>query len=293
MLARSEANKEVQVASPIVGRRLLAADLRRHRLESGRTIEEVAAHLECSPAKVSRMETGIVKVGPQDLRAVLELYGVGGAARDALFSLVRQARVRGWWEAYADVVPPSSVRFFGLEDGAELIAQHVTSLVPGLLQTEGYIRALVGSVAGIDPAIVDRRVELRLRRSALLDRPEPPELDVLLDEAVLRRVIGGREVFAGQLRHLLAVADRPSVSLRVIEFDSPVHPAVGITFTMFRFAGDPTGVVFREQLDANAFLDEPDAVAGYQASLTTAAAVAAGPDRTRELLAARLAEVDQ
>jgi transcriptional regulator with XRE-family HTH domain len=293
MLARSEANKEVQVASPIVGRRLLAADLRRHRLESGRTIEEVAAHLECSPAKVSRMETGIVKVGPQDLRAVLELYGVDGDARDALFDLVRQARVRGWWEAYADVVPPSSVRFFGLEDGADLIAQHVTSLVPGLLQTEGYIRALVGSVAGIDPAIVDRRVELRLRRAALLDRPEPPKLDVLLDEAVLRRVIGGREVFAGQLRHLLAVADRPSVSLRVIEFDAPVHPAVGITFTMFRFVGDPTGVVFREQLDANAFLDEPDAVAGYHVSLTAAAAVAAGPGRTRELLAARLAEVDQ
>lgn len=279
------------MVSPTVARRLLAADLRRYRLVFGRTIEEVAAHLECSPAKVSRMETGIVKVGPQDLRAILELYGVDEAVRDALFDLVRQARERGWWEAYADVVPPDSARFYGLEDGAELIAQHVASLVPGLLQTEGYARALVGSVPGLDAAIVDRRVELRLRRARLLDRPDPPRLDVLLDEAVLRRVIGGREVFAEQLRHLVEVADRPSVTLRVIEFDAPVHPAVGVTFTVFRFAGDPTGVVFREQLDANGFLDEPSAVAVYEESLVAAAAVAADRDRSRRLVAARLAEV--
>lgn len=279
------------MASPTVGRRRLAADLRRHRLASGRTIEEVASHLECSPAKVSRMETGVVKVGPQDLRAVLELYGVDGAVRDALFDLVRQARTRGWWEAYADVVPPGSARFYGLEDGAELIAQHVTSLVPGLLQTEGYARALIGSVPGLAPAVVDRRVELRQRRARLLDRDDPPRLDVLLDEAVLRRVVGGREVFAGQLRHLLAVADRPTVALRVIEFDAPVHPAIGVTFTVFGFAGDPSGVVYREQLDANGFLDEPGAVAGYRESFGAAAAVAAEPGRTRELLAARLTEV--
>lgn len=279
------------MGNPTIGRRMLAADLRRHRLAAGRTIEEVAAHLECSPAKVSRLETGVVKVGPQDLRAILELYGVGGDETEVLFGLVRQARTRGWWEAYADVVPPGSVRFYGLEDGAELIAQHVTSLVPGLLQTEGYARALIGSVPGLDPAITDRRVELRLRRARLLDRPEPPHLDVLLDEAVLRRTVGGREVFAGQLRHLLDLGERPSVSLRVIEFDAPVHPAIGVSFTVFRFAGDPVGVVFREQLDANGFLDEPAAVAGYGESLGAAAAVAADVDRSRRLIAARLDEV--
>jgi transcriptional regulator with XRE-family HTH domain len=279
------------MVSPTVGRRLLAADLRRYRLSSGRTIEEVAAHLECSPAKISRMETGIVKVGPQDLRAILELYGVDGIDRDVMFDLVRQARARGWWEAYADVVPPGSARFYGFEDGAELIAQHVTFLVPGLLQTEGYVRALIGSVPALDPAIMERRVELRLRRTQLLDRPDPPQLDVLLDEAVLRRVIGGHEVFAEQLRHLMEVADRPSITLRVVEFDAPVHPAVGVTFTVFRFAGDPTGVVFREQLDANGFLDEAGAVAVYEESLAAAAAVAADPDRSRRLVAARLAEV--
>lgn len=279
------------MVSPAVGRRRLAAELRRHRLASGRTIEEVAAHLECSPAKVSRMETSVVKVGPQDLRAILELYGVEGAEREELFGLVRQARARGWWEAYADVVPPGSSRFFGLEDGAEVIAQHVTSLVPGLLQTEGYARALMASVPGLDPAIVDRRVELRRRRAQLLDRPEPPKLDVLLDEAVLCRVIGGPEVFAEQLRHLLDVSERPSVSLRVIKFDAPVHPAVGVSFTVFDLPGDPVGVVFREQLDANGFLDEPGAVARYRESLSGAARVAASAARSRELIAARLAEV--
>jgi len=278
--------------SPEVGRRQLAMDLRRLRASTGRTIDDVALHLECSSAKVSRMETGAVRVGLQDLRAVLELYGVEGAERDALFALARQSRVRGWWHDFADVVPPGSEVFYGLEDGAATIGQHSTSLVPGLLQTADYARALIGSVAGAPDAVVQRRVELRMRRQQLLARPHPPALTVVLDEAVLRREIGGATVMVEQLEHLLALARRPAVRLQVLPFAAGVHQAVGVSFTVFGFA-DPheTPVAFREQLDANSFLDRPDQVAVYRDALDGAGRVAADPERSQELLASRLAEL--
>lgn len=281
-----------EVGSPETGRRRLATDLRRLRASAGRTIDDVARHLECSAAKVSRMETGAVRVGLSDLRAVLELYGVDGAERDALFALARRSRLRGWWHEFADVVPAGSETFFGLEDGAATIGQHAASLVPGLLQTAEYARALVTSVPGVADAVAERRVQLRLRRRRLLDRPAPPELAVVLDEAVLHRAIGGPAVLAGQLAHLVEMAARPGVCVQVLPFAAGAHPAAGVSFTVFGFA-DPgdSAVVFREQLDANSFLDEPAAVAGYTAALAAAGRAAADPQRSRELLAARLAEL--
>lgn len=275
---------------PVVGRRMLAADLRRHRLAAGRTIDDVARHLECSPAKVSRMETGAVKVGVQDLRAVLELYDLAGPEREALFALVRQSRSRGWWQRFGDVVPPASARFYGLEDGASTIGQHSASLVPGLMQTEAYARALIGSVPGLPDGLLERRVELRMRRGRLLDRERPPQVQVVLDEAVLWRAIGGPAVMAEQLARLLELAERPNVTIRVLEFDRGAHPAAGVSFTVFGF-GDPPGeqVVFREQLDANSFLDQPDQVAVYTAALDAAGRVAADPERSHALVSSRLA----
>lgn len=279
-----------EVGSPEVGRRQLAMDLRRLRAATGRTIDDVARHLEGSAAKVSRMETGAVRVGVTDLRAVLDLYGVAGAERDALVALARRSRLRGWWHEFADAVPAGSETFFGLEDGAVTIGQHSTSLVPGLLQTAEYARALVSSVPGVPGAVAQRRVELRLRRQQLLDRAEPPELTVVLDEAVLHRAIGGRAVLAAQVAHLLEASRRPHVRLHVLPFAAGAHTAAGVSFTVFGFA-DEAPVAFREQLDANSFLDAPDAVAGYTAALAEACRVAADPERTRELLAARRAEL--
>jgi transcriptional regulator with XRE-family HTH domain len=276
-------------SSPLVSRRQLAQDLRRHRLAAGRTIEDVARHLECSAAKVSRMETGVVKVGVQDLKAMLTLYGVVGAEREEMLAHLREARTRGWWHEFSDVVPPRSATFYGLEDGASSISQHSTSLIPGLLQTEAYARALIASASSTPSEVVKRRIELRLRRQDLLQRAEPPQLDVILDEAVLHRRVGGPEVLAGQLRHLLACAERPAVTVRVVEFDAPAHPADGVTFTVFGFAdaaAEP--VVFREQLDSNGFIDDPAGVAVYTAALAAAAGGAADQERSHELIASCL-----
>lgn len=272
---------------PLVRRRQLALELRRHRLAAGRTIEDVAAHLECSTAKVSRIETGVVKVGVQDLKAMLQLYGVAGAAGEELLAHLREARTRGWWHEFADVVPARSATLYGLEDGASLISQHCTSLVPGLLQTEAYARALISAAPEAPNDLVERRIELRMRRQHLLHRPDPPQLHVILDEAVLHRRIGGPQVHAEQMRHLLACAERPTVTVRVVEFGAPAHPADGVTFTVFGFGDrDADAVVFREQLDSNGFLDEPDAVAIYTAGLAAALDAAADRERSRELIKA-------
>ena len=280
------------VRSPEVGRRLLAMDLRRLRASAGHTIDDVARHLECSAAKVSRMETGAVRVSLTDLRAVLDLYDLDAGQRDALLDLARRSRSRGWWQAYADVVPPGSDVFYGLEDGAVAIAQHSTSLVPGLLQTEAYARALVASVPGVADALVDRRVELRMRRQELLTRPRPPRLHVVLDEAVLRRCIGGPAVLGGQLEHLLAVADRPGVTIQVLPFAVGVHPAAGVSFTVFDLADTGAGrVVFVEQLGTNGLTDRPDQVALHTAALAEAARVAADVERSHDLVAAALREL--
>lgn len=277
-------------SGPTVGRRQLAQDLRRHRAAAGRTIEDVARHLECSPAKVSRIETGAVKVGVHDLRAILELYGIDGPQRDELFALVRQARERGWWQAFADVVPANSGTFYGLEDGATSISQHSVSLVPGLLQTEAYARALIGSVPGAGPEWVDRRVQLRMRRQQLLGRADPPTLNVVLDEAVLWRMIGGPEIMTAQLGHLLERGAWPHVTVQVLPFTAGAHAGAGVSFTVFGFANPPDApVVYREQLDSNNYLDQPDHVTPYTGALAQARDLAATVERSHELIAARRA----
>lgn len=271
-----------------MGRRQLALDLRKLRMAAGLTIDDVARHLECSPAKVSRFETGAVKVGIQDLRAILELYGVEGPEREELFTLVRQARARGWWQSFADVVPPDSTTFFGMEDGAASIAQHSTSLVPGLLQTEAYARSLIGSLPAVPNGLIERRVELRVRRQQLLTRRQPPTLHTVLDEAALCRMIGGAAVMADQLDQLLEVARRPNVTLQVLPFSSGAHPAAGVSFTVFGFP-DPSDahVVYREQLDRNNFLDHPSEVAPYLDALAEASRIAESAECTIERITAR------
>ena len=151
--------------SPAVGRRRLAQELRRLRSAAGLTITDVAGRLECSAGKISRIETGEVGAQATDVRAMLDLYGVSGTQRDTLGDLVRLARRRAWWQDYADVVPAGSGRFFGLEDGAVSIDQHAGPLVPGLLQTPAYARAVIS---------VARRRPRRRRRAPDRAAAAPP-----------------------------------------------------------------------------------------------------------------------
>jgi transcriptional regulator with XRE-family HTH domain len=271
--------------SPAVGRRRLAQELRRLRSGAGLTIADVAGRLECSAGKISRIENGVVGAQPTDVQAMLDLYGVDSAERAALVELVRTARRRAWWHEYADVVPARSSRFFGLEDGAATIDQHAGAMIPGLLQTEAYARAVASSPSAVRPGDVERRVELRLRRQQLLHRPDPPRVHVLLDEAALHREVGGPKVTAGQLDRLTELAGAPHVTLRVLPFGAGAYPALGIAFTVFGFADPSDGrVAYLEQLAGNTLLESAAEVDVYAGAFAESTARALDPDRSTELI---------
>ena len=221
--------------TPTNRRRRLGAELRRLREASGLTIDRVAEALECSQSKVSRIETGQVSATPRDVRDMLELYQVDPARREAMVQIAREARQRGWWHTFVDV-PDGVPAYVGLETAATSIDIYMSLIVPALLQTADYARAIIGAVRPDLPrAEIDRRVELRMSRQALLDRDDPPELRVLLDEAVLQRPVGGPAVMAAQLRRLLEDAQRPAVTLRVLPIVTGAHAGMDGPFTIFGF----------------------------------------------------------
>jgi transcriptional regulator with XRE-family HTH domain len=279
--------------SPAVERRRLALELRRLRTAAGKTIYDVANRLECSAGKVSRIEMGVVGARIQDVREMLDLYGVRGEQREQLLELVRRSRRRAWWQDFAGVVPPESAKLYGLEAGAATIDDHSVALVPGLLQTDGYASELIGSPPDEKQEHIDRRIELRKRRQELLDRSDPPEIRFVLQQAVIDALIGSPAVMAEQLRHLVDIADRPNVTLRVIRAHSGAYMAVGVSFTAFGFAheADPK-IVFLEQLTRNTFIEEVDEVDVYTRAFESAFDIAETPARSRELILKRIGELD-
>jgi len=272
--------------SPVVRGRRLAAELRRLRAQSGRTIEDVAEHLECSAAKVSRIENGLVGVRIQDARALLLLYGVDGERLDELLELARQARGRGWWLPYVDVAAEGFGRVVGLEDEASSIDRLETRLVPGLLQTKLYAEALFSASRDIPPDVTERRVRLRMEGQKILYRGRPPRLNAILDEAVLRRRVGSRAVMAHQCTHLIAMARRPAISLRVLPLESETHQAVGFSFTVFGFEdpGDPK-VVYEEAFHGVVLHDSAELVGRYTAALEQARGCALSEAESLDFLA--------
>lgn len=271
--------------SPAVGRRRLAQELRRLRTRAGFTIADVAEQLECSAGKISRIENGVVGARNTDVRAMLDLYGVHDAERTELVDLVALARRRAWWREYADVVPAQSSRFFGLEDGAVAIDQHAGPMIPGLLQTEPYARAVISAPAAAARTDVERRIELRLRRQQLLHRPEPPRFHVLLDEAALRREVGSAEVMAGQLDRLADIAAMPHVTLQVLPFTTGAYPGLGVAFTVFGFADPADGrLAYIEQLAGNTLLESAAEVDVYAAAFAESVGRALDPAGSAELI---------
>lgn len=251
-------------AGPAVGRRRLAGALRRHRTDAGLTMHQVARHLDCWTGKISRLEAGLVAPNVSDVRVLLALYGVEDHERDALLEMARLAREKAWWHAYTDVVPPESARFFGLEDGSAAISEYGVQLIPGLLQTAEYARALMESAPDATPETIKRRLELRLRRQQLLDRPAGPQLHVVLYEALLHDIVGSVAVTATQLTRIVEVTQRPNVTVQVLPFTAGAHPGKGSPFTILRFANpsDPE-IVYLESPRQNIYVENQDDVGFY------------------------------
>jgi transcriptional regulator with XRE-family HTH domain len=248
--------------SPTVRRRRLASELRRLREAARLTIDEVGEKLECSASKISRIETGHVGVTPRDVRDMLELYALPEDQREALVQLSREARKKGWWHAYNEVFTGA---FVGLESDAASLRAYQALLVPGLLQTEDYTRAVIKAIApDHSDEIIERRVNARQSRQKLLTDAQPPEYWVIMDEAVLHRTVGGRKVMRGQLLRLLEKAELPHVTLQVLPFDAGAHAGLEGPFLILGFPeqADPD-VVYVENTTAGSYLEEPSDVHRY------------------------------
>ena len=252
--------------SPTVRRRRLALELRRFREAARLTCEEVAEHLECSTSKISRIETGRVSVSPRDVRDMLELYGVPAPQRDNLVQLARESRQKGWWHAYSDAIEPRFATYIGLESAASEIRIYEVTLIPGLLQSEDYARAVIaaGTVDGGPPGAVERIVAFRMARQPTLTSDDPPQLWAVLDEAALRRRVGGSGLMRLQLEHLLELSRLPNVAIQVLPFGAGAHPAMGRPFVILAFPerADPD-VVYLEDLTSALYVEDVNEVDRY------------------------------
>jgi transcriptional regulator with XRE-family HTH domain len=256
---------------PAVRRRRLGEELRRLRDLAGLTSGEAAMRAGWHQSKVSRIETGRSTVTVADVGVLLDVYAVRDRrVRDLLTMLAGRAHRRGWWHEFRDVLPEEYRDFITLETGAGRILSLENSVVPGLLQTPDYARALTAAVM---PRLTAREVaalaEVRLARQAVLRQDPPPRFDAVLDEAVLRRDVGGPEVMAGQLAHLEEVARLPHVRLQVVPFAAGGHTGVTNSFVIFVFPQMPElDVVVVDHLTGSLHVDRTEDVAAYTAAFT-------------------------
>jgi len=265
-------------------RRRLAAELQRLRAASQRTLDEVAAYLECSPAKVSRIENGQVTVRIQDARDLLNLYEVNDEHREVLLQMVRQARSKGWWSGYSDIVGDGMETLLSLEDEAIEISAYETNLVTGLLQTREYARILMESWKDLPLERMQRQLDLRMQRQQILARPAAPRLNLVLDESCLRRAVGGPKVMADQYRRLLHAVGQDQVVIRILPFEAGPHQAMGFPFHIFDFTGDDPAIVYVELLDRSEVIESAEEVGRYRVAFTQARERALSPDDSVRLL---------
>jgi transcriptional regulator with XRE-family HTH domain len=270
--------------SPTVRRRELGARLRALRLAADLTVEDVAGHMEVSPAKISRIETAARGVSIADVRFLCDLYQVSTDDRDRLFSLTRESKRRSWWQQYG--LPESLATYIGLEDAAASIQQYETSIVPPLLQTEQYAHALTSGV-GFDAAAehVDQLVQARLTRQEILGGDPAPQLWAVIDEAALHRLVGGPEIMRDQLEMLAQHSRAPNVTLQVIPFQAGAHPGVNSSFIILHLE-EVQDVVYVEGLIGNFYLQSPGDLARYRRTFDELRAVALGPQDSRKLILA-------
>ena len=280
-------------SGPTVLRILLGSQLRMLREVKGITREEAGYAIRASGSKISRMELGRVSFKERDVTDLLKLYGVDDDETATLVALAIQANSPGWWHKYGDVLPDWFQVYVGLEEAAALIRLYEVQFVPGLLQTADYARAVVrlGQPAAA-PEEIARRISLRMGRQELLTKPGGPRLWAIVDEAALRRPIGGKEVMRAQLEQLILATEEPQVTLQVMPFRSGGHAAEAGAFTIMRFPEpDLPDVVYLEQLTSALYLDKRDDVEKYTEVMERLSVESESPERSVDILSGMLEEV--
>jgi transcriptional regulator with XRE-family HTH domain len=270
---------------PAAARIRLGTQLRRLREESGIPQADAGAAIRSSASKISRMELGRIAVKERDLTDLLAFYGVSNEAeRMSMLALSSDGSVPGWWQAYGDAVPAWMKPYLGLEQAARLIRSYDVQFVAGLLQTPEYARAVFSLPGGSCGERADRQLAVRMRRQEILHRPDPPHVWAVIDEAALRRPVGGTGVMRAQIEHLLEMRQLRHVNIQVLPFRAEGH-AVGGPIILLRFAEDQLpDVVYLEQLTSAIYPSSPCDLAYYWDLLNKLATEADPPIASSMLL---------
>jgi transcriptional regulator with XRE-family HTH domain len=273
-------------SSPTIKKRRLAAELRRLREAGGHKAADVAKELGCSAGKISQMETCRVGISVPDAKAMLEHFGITGDHREALVQLAREAKQRGWWQRFNDALHPWFQQFVGLETEASTLRSYQNEYIPGLMQTEGYQRALLrAEMKHWADDEISQLVALRKDRQQLLVGEEAPRIWAIVNEASLRRLVGTPEVMLEQLRHLLDLTKHDNIVVQVLPFTAGAHVAMSGAFTILEFEEDlDPDVVYLEHLAAAHYLDEPGDVQRYKVAFEDLIATSLSRTRSASLV---------
>ena len=273
-------------SSPTVRRRRLAAELRKLRKDAGKTREQVAEFVGCSPVTVTRIESAQSAPRLADTARMLEFYGITGQRRDVLMALCAEARKRGWWHQFSGAIPAWFEVYVGLEGEVSEIRSYQSEAIDGRLQTEAYARALM--LADVDvPAQeeLDRRVAVRLKRQEQMMGEDGPKMWVVLNEGTLRRTVGGPDTMREQLEHLTGISRTNRTVIQVLTFAAGAHPGMDGSFEILRFPepADPDAV-YVQYRRGSIYLEENADVTAYADLFDHLRARALGPDESRTLI---------
>jgi transcriptional regulator with XRE-family HTH domain len=279
----------VAAVSPMVRRRQLMAELKRLRDAAGLTQDDVADRLDWHSTKVMRIETGRTAPHPNDVRVMLGLYGVTSPDQvSALVKLAQDARQRGWWYSYRDALLNRYEFFIGLEAEASSIRNFELAMIPGLLQTEDYARAVIrGGPMELHADEVERRVEVRMTRQQALSQEDRPQFWAILDEAAIRRTVGGPAVMRRQLESLAQAAEQVKTTIQIVPFGAGAHSGQLGPFVILDFPepSEPE-VVTMETVGGNLYVDKPEEVRLYTTAFDHLRAVALSPGDSGAMLRA-------
>lgn len=253
-------------ADPTVRRRKLGLELKRLRESANRKMVEVAAELNCSQAKISSIEAGRYKVQPRDVRDMLAFYGVTDIeVTDSLMELARQSAEKSWWHPYSSAVPDWFGTYVGLEAEAQALQSFARHVIPGLLQTEEYAKAVTSASLRVPPDWHDDVVRLRKARQEQLAAASPLDFWTIIEEPVLRRPVGRPGVLRSQLLHLVQMAQQPHIRVQILPLSAGIQPGTANPFIVLIFPDDlHPDLIYLEHEVGALYLEEPDEVSKYQ-----------------------------
>jgi transcriptional regulator with XRE-family HTH domain len=283
-----------ETTSPVVQRRRLRTELRRARLDTGLTQEQVAAAMDWSLSKLIRIENGTVGISLNDLKAILAHYKITDEGRTAeLIALSRGARERSWWNDYRDIAP-RLIQLIEYESASFIIRNFQPLLIPGLLQTEEYatttLRSLRSQPAARD---VSTDVELRMKRQRLLRQQEMPLMFFIIDEAAVRRLVGGQDAMRRQIQRLLDESDKPTVTIEIVPFSAGAHPGMQGPFMLFEFpdAADDDALYLEGPSESRWNRDDPEEISSFRERFEVLRELSLGPKGSVDLLHRLLEEL--